>query len=204
MRVLIVSEGKHEIGSLGQVSALEILVSRLLGRKPEFERRKVSDPEVHAHRQPGIHDGYEKRALAWMRFAERMGYCAIVLLVDEDEQKHRRLELDKAQDNAKIEVRRALGIAVRTFDAWFLADEKALSTVLCRIIPCQRNPEKFSEPKEQCRKLLDGSPAVELSTAEFYAQVARHVDLEVLETRCEKGFQTFAYRVRALANSFCT
>jgi hypothetical protein len=198
MRVLIVAEGEHELGGADGESALETLTRRLMRHDAEFERRTVRDHAVRVHLQPGKSDGYEKRALGWVRFAEREGFDALVLVVDQDDDLRRRRQLEKAQEHTAFGVPRALGVAIRTFDARMLADEKALANVLSCRIQRQPDPESIPDPKGICTQLREGSPRASISTAEFYAQVAAETDLQAIEARCPKGFRPFAARLRAL------
>lgn len=64
MKVLVVSEGEHELGAVAGEGALVALARRLLSRHAEFERRTVRDRAVRVHLQPGKSDGYETRAVA--------------------------------------------------------------------------------------------------------------------------------------------
>lgn len=45
---------------------------------------------------------------------------------------------------------RALGMAIRSFDAWMLADDGVLTLVLGKPIDTQPSPEKNRDPKEAC------------------------------------------------------
>lgn len=205
MRVLLVSEGAHELGAWDESglptgpSALETFCRRLLGQEVEFVRKKVSDPEVRTHRMAGKGDGYEKRVLMWMRRAELEGFDALVLVIDQDDPAERRQQqLDRAQDDGRFPIRRALGVAIRTFDAWILADEKALSLALGSPCKRQKEPEGFSEPKAVCRELLEQSSSSCASVSHFYAAVAEHADLGQVAERCRRGFAPFARRMREL------
>jgi hypothetical protein len=194
VKVLIVAEGKHE-----RSGSLKTLVRRLLGRGPQLD---VDD--IHRRLSPlhGIGGfDYCKRALQWIQEAQKRGYDAIVLLLDEDGYSDRIKGIDQSQVRLSktTMLPRALGVAVRTFDAWMLADEQALSVVLNRIVPCQRSPEGIRDPKSACQQLRDGSQDCKLGLAEMYALVAEKTRPDILETRCPTGFKPFAERVRALA-----
>lgn len=190
MKVLLVSEGKHESGG-----SLAALVERLLAGPCEFDWRRMSDNTLHVHQGTGPR--LRKRAAAWIAQAERDGYDAIVLVVDQDGKLERGKQLEDAQGDANLSLPRALGIAIRTFDAWILADETALSMVLQFTVPTQSDPESNPAPKADCAKLLKQSCEV-IGQAEMYAKVAQVARLEVLERRCPKGFAVFALRVRVL------
>ena len=100
MKVLIVSEGEHELGDDSLDGALLTLSSRLLNfnENVSFEREKVSSPKVRQHAQPGRGGRYKKRALGWIRLAEREGYDAIILVIDQDGDEEREQQFDQAQD----------------------------------------------------------------------------------------------------------
>lgn len=150
MRILLVSEGKHE-----QSGALKNLVGRLLAREFECDQEPVKNNAIHAHHGGG--QGYMKKAIRWILEAQRRGYDALVLLIDEDNKAERLREIEQAQAyfGPSTTLPRALGVAVRTFDAWMLADETALTRVLGRPVPRQRDPEAQSQPKAICAQLLD-------------------------------------------------
>lgn len=199
MRILLVSEGGHELGAPEGESALEVLCRRLLDVDAEFVRMTVRDPEVRVHIRAGKADGYERRGLAWLRYAEREGFDALVFVVDHDNDHRRPAQLDLVQESTAFGLPRAYGVAVRTFDAWMLADEQALSQVLRRTIPRQRDPEAIGDPKGICEKLRDDSPGVDDRLRDMYAAISHVMDLKLLSERCSRGFKTFAQRVRALS-----
>jgi hypothetical protein len=155
----------------------------------------VSRKDIHAHHGKG--QGYFKKALRWILEAERRGYDALVLVIDQDNTPERVQEINKAQNDQRVTLRRALGVAIRTFDAWMLADEQALSRVLGYTISPQRSPEDVSDAKDVCAQLL-GKSLMAMLQSEFYASVAREADVNMLERQCSKGFGPFAQRVRSL------
>ena len=191
MKVLLVSEGKHELAG-----ALETLVRRLFSpREIEIDHDKVSIADVHAYHGKG--QGYTKRAIRWLLDARKRGYDAIVLVIDEDGQTERVREIAEAQKHEGFEFQRAFGVAIRTFDAWMLADEQALTAVLGCQIQCQPAPESEKDPKQACKDLRDAGEA-DISQTEMYVRIAERVNLLLLEQRCPRGFAPFADRVRRL------
>ncbi|HVA48284.1 MAG TPA: DUF4276 family protein [Pirellulales bacterium] len=174
---------------------METLVRRLSSLKLEVDHDRVSRGDIHAHHGKG--QGFFKRALRWMLEARKRGYEALVLVVDEDGQAERVKEMTAAQESSLIAFRRALGIAVRTFDAWMLADEKALSSILGGEIERQPSPEGIHNPKQVCMKLRDECKA-DLAQSEMYAKLAEAIELPILEQRCARGFAPFAHRVKTL------
>jgi hypothetical protein len=190
MRVLLVAEGASELSG-----ALEALVRRLGLADAEINTDRVSNNKIHAHHGSGR--GFLKRALRWMLHAQDTGHDALVFLIDEDGHSERQQEIADANDRTEAYIRRALGVAIKTFDAWMLADEKALSQVLCTHISRQRAPEAASHPKETCSQLFIDS-GQSISASELYAEIAKVIDLEVLSERCPRGFGLFAGRVQNL------
>lgn len=197
MKILVISEGKHELGDAEHEGALVVLVRRTLSKPAEFVTERISAPKVRVHWRRGEGQGFVKRSLAWIRFAERSGFDALVLVIDQDGYAEREREIAVAQADARLALPRALGVAIRTFDAWMLADEHALSRCLGHEISRQKDPEGVRDPKHTCRQLLDagGNP---ISQAEFYTAAASALDLNVLADRCPRGFASFAAHVRRL------
>jgi hypothetical protein len=188
MRVLIVGEGNSE-----SQGALEAFVQRLAGPL-ECDCAKVNQNIGAVH---GKGKAYEKRAIRWLYEAVKRGYDALVLLIDQDNCPERNQQLADAQEYQTVSLRRAFGVAIRTFDAWMLADEQALTHVLGYTIQRQPDPETLTDPKSICTALLHDC-ALEISANEMYARVARSAAIEIIEDRCPKGFGTFAGRVRAI------
>ena len=92
MRILVVSEGEHELGDNSLDGALVKLSSRLLNlnENVSFEKERVSSSRVRQHTQPGRGGRYKKRALGWIRLAEREDYDAIILVIDQDGDEERK------------------------------------------------------------------------------------------------------------------
>lgn len=198
MRVLLVSEGRHELGDGSEPGALELLVRRLLKRDLHVECDRFASGALHA-----VHGGktkkYFKRALAWMKHAGREGFDAVIVVIDDDDEPRRRQQFDDAQESSFCAIRRALGVAVREFDAWILADERSLSGVLGMPVEPQDDVERLSDPKQVCRGLLDRSERKGgITPTKMYAQVAQEANLDTLIKRCPTGFAPFERRVRAL------
>ena len=200
MKVLIVSEGASELGTAEHAGALSVLVSRLRnGDEFEFKSITVRHPDlvrVHVKGEGGMF----KKAVSCLRYAEKHGFEAMVFVVDQDSEKyrHRRLEISKAQESSMFAgVRRAMGVAVLTFDAWILACEVGLSRAVGRTVGTQRDPETIADAKGHCERLRR-EHGCEMGMAEFYTLVAGHARLEIWEQRCGDGFGVFAERVRAM------
>lgn len=183
MRVLVVSEGEHELGG-----ALNALVQRTAGKQFEFEAKTVRDPDLRSHHGKG--DGFFKKAVRAMIFAEKQNYEGLIFVVDEDNDPDRRRQIAEAQLYIRVAIPRALGIAVKTFDAWMLADEHALRIVLGHIVQRQPDPEAIRDGKSFCRKLCE-THRFEGKLAELYSRIAENAQIAVLEERCPKGFGVF-------------
>jgi len=194
-RVLLVAEGASELGAAPSEhrGALTALVARLLDRELEVECERASSPKVQIHRGHGA--AFTKRALAWIRHAQREGFDALVLLIDHDGDGERQKQLDVAQRDAHFSLPRALGVAIRTFDAWMLADERALSQVLDFPVDKQKSPEDMSDPKATVHALREQG-AESLLLPELYWRISEQLRLELLISNCPKGFGQFAQRVR--------
>lgn len=190
MKVLLVSEGKHELSG-----SLETLVRRLSRHELEIDLTDVHRNDIHTHRGKG--QGFFKRAIRWLLEARKRGYDGIVLVIDEDGQAERVKEIADAQNYASSELRRTFGVAIRTFDAWMLANEQALTAALGCPIQRQPTPEDVKDPKQACKDLRDACEA-DLSQTQMYVRIAELVELSLLEERCPRGFAPFAERVRQL------
>ena len=92
---------------------------------------------------------------------------------------------------------RAMGVAIRMFDAWMLADERALTQILGYRINRQSDPETIRNPKQICAELLIESPT-QISQREMYARISSSIGLDILSDRCPLGFRPFAAYVRKL------
>jgi hypothetical protein len=190
MRVLLVAEGPSEPNG-----ALQSLVCRLRGQNIDFRCELMKDRKVKVHVARGKGGGFTKRALAWLRFAVQEKADALVLLIDEDNKIERHQEIDAAQESGVFALPRAMGVAIRTFDAWMLADEAALARVLGGPINRQKDPESIRDPKAVFNDLAKD---VDVDASQLYARVAETVDLAGLRSRCPNGFGPFAERVEAL------
>jgi hypothetical protein len=188
MRVLVVSEGKHEQGG-----ALENLIRRLGGDAAEFALDRVANSDIRAFHGKG--GGYFKRALRWLLEAEKREVDALILLIDHDGRDERREQIQRAQESSLSRLPRAMGVAVRAFDAWMLADEKALTEVLGSAVSRQPDPETIHDPKGVCANLLARSQN-QMAQSEMYARIARRVAIDLLSSRCPMGFGLFARHVR--------
>ena len=198
--ILIVAEGEHELSGGLSDEALPTFVRRLLGDVSELQTAGKRIRELSGHIHPGRGDRLGCKFIGIMRWAEREGHNAAIILIDHDGDDSRLKSATFAQETTVTLFPRAVGIAVRTFDAWFLADHAALSDVLGTTINMQPNPEDQSNAKSIC-ETLNGGGSEGRRLRDFYAMVAAIADLQILRDRCPVGFSVFADRVRCLKSS---
>lgn len=195
--VLIVAEGEHELAGSHPDAALVTLVRRLLGVDIELQARGKRIRDLKGHLHPGKGDRLGRKFIGIVRRAEREGFGAVVILIDHDGDDSRIKSATLAQEATVTLFPRAIGIAVRTFDAWFLADQSSLSKVLSTNIDRQPDPERIADPKGVCQMLNDRAGGGR-RVRDFYSELAAVADLEILRARCPVGFAIFAERVEAL------
>ena len=135
--------------------------------------------------------------MRWLLEAEKRDFDAMVLLIDEDGQRERTRQIGDAQNSALSRLPRAMGVAIRAFDAWMLADETTLTTVLGCAVTRQADPETIRHPKQVCAALLANSQN-QMTQRKLYASVMAGIDVTILDSRCPSGFRPFANRVRRL------
>lgn len=188
MKVRVYHDGLHEASG-----ALETLLSRLC---PQIATCDFKSSIRLRSRQHGKGAGYVKKAAAAVAEAREEGFDAVVFLIDEDGDPERSQQMSAAQEGYSGDAvfPRAFGVAIRSFDAWMVADEAAMAKALARTIDCQKSPEELKSPKEVARSIV----AESMSLREFYAEVSRWVRIDHLEDRCPAGFAPFAQRVRSL------
>ena len=195
MRVLVISEGRHELGLASDEngSSLRTFVCRIAEQNLSCDLRKISEPAFRSTHGKG--PGFVKKAVRCLHRAREWGYDALIVLIDEDGDIDRHRQFSQAQEHILEPLPRAFGVAVRTYDAWFLADEKALSAVMGDTIGRQPDPEDIADPKQRLKGLLrdrDQSTAL----TDLYEEIAKIASIEVIEQRCPKGFGVFAARIR--------
>ena len=194
MRVLVVSEGDHDIGKRGLEGALPLLVKRILPSVTSTDVRKTRD---HTRRFHGKGNKWLKLVWVWLIEAQDGGFDALVFVVDQDRDRSRKAHLDQAQDDETYAMPRAIGLAIETFDAWMLADETALSQVLDRTIQKQASPESMRYPKKHSEQF---AREASLGASELYAQIAETSRIEQLVRECPRGFGVFHARLKRLAS----
>ena len=198
--VLIVAEGEHELSGGTADAALPILVKRLLGEGVDLRPTSKRIRELSGHMHSGRGNPLGRKFIGIMREAERQGYDGVVIVIDQDDDPSRHQSATFAQETTFTRLPRAIGIAVKSFDAWFLADHSALSQVLGTTIQMQSDPERHSDPKTACQNLTSLA-AKDLRLRDLYSFVAAVADLNLIQKRCPAGFAVFSDRVAALRDS---
>lgn len=194
MKVLLVYEGIHEGGG-----ALKALVESILERKIETEEERASGhPRLI---QKGKGGKLFKKAIAWVREAQKRRVDGVVFLTDYDKANvgpDRVSQLTEAQLNQEFapSIRRAFGVPVKSFDAWMIADEAAMTQVLVTPVNRTPAPETISDPKNAAREIV----GERMSLRDFYRDVAACVRLEELKSRCPVGFGPFYERLKSWVN----
>ena len=125
MRILVISEGKHELNHVDgdNVSgALLHLIRRVLNPiPPESLHLEPCDirsigPTTKKDWGTGGPD-YKKKAMSCIRIAQNKKFDALVLVVDQDKVHERHEGLDAAQADTRLSLPRAIGLAIKSFDA---------------------------------------------------------------------------------------
>ncbi|MFQ5859136.1 MAG: DUF4276 family protein [Anaerolineae bacterium] len=87
----------------------------------------------------------------------------------------------------------ALGVAVRSIEAWLLADEQAIRAALIddtygdQAVPRQPAPETLPDPKTHLNNLIsDLTDGIEPGVDPFAEAIAEHIDLQALRDRCPR------------------
>lgn len=207
LRILVLGDGPNELdrewGELtasGRLPPLPQLIHRLLGEPGglRYEARLFRRVE-HAR---GKGHAPEKKTKAAIFMAKQMGYHALAIVRDKDRQDLAvkltpiaKLRGQMAGDLSNPPC--AVGCAIETFDAWMIADGKAIGKAggdAGRSHPAPENlkgeENTGKHPKDRAREVF--APG---SLTAAYAVVAQHVDLDLLEKLCPQGFAPFAEEV---------
>lgn len=206
-RILVLGDGPNELAKEWEtllatdLPALPILVKRLLGDPDDVQYDlRLFRRVVHS---PGRGHAPEKKAESVIRYAKQNRFDAIVILFDRDRsstvKKIKPLQDRRDSIAASVYVPCAIGCAVEAFDAWMIADGKAVDAAGGDASRTHPDPEKLDgeeatghHPKDRAIELFGSRNALTAA----YAKVAAVVDIPLLERCCEKGFKPFANEVR--------
>ncbi len=195
--VLIVAEGEHELMTGESDAALPRLVQRLVQSDVELQSTSRRIREFTGRVHLGRGDRLGRKFIGIIRQAEREGFDSVVVLIDQDSDKTRHQSAAFAQNTTITSIPRAIGIAVRTFDAWFLADHIAMAKSCGATVDPQPDPETHRDPKSACESFVNEA-AAPIRLRDLYSAIAEHIDVNLLRKRCPKGFAVFAERVESL------
>ena len=206
-RIAVYGDGRHELGrDLGRelspdsLPALPEFVHRLL-RSPSHltytPKSFAAVPPVHARGHK-----YARKAQQAIRQAGRLQFAAAAILIDRDRQPDakRILPLREGRDAMSYSgfPPCAVGMAVEAFDAWMIADSKAVQAAGGDSAMTHPSPESLEgkegtgkHPKDVAAEVFGSKKAL----GGKYAVVAAKVDLSRLEEACPKGFRPFAAEV---------
>jgi len=188
--------------------AVPLLVARILG---------IGESEIQCSFPPLLRPGAGailKRAAKVLKECARpdSGNCqGAVILVDADGKGRQRLRTlrqrvgEVEQAGVAIAFCTAVGVAVEKFEAWLLADEKALSRVLEVPNPpgASASPEtlkgKGGAPEDAKRVFAERVAQAgkrDVPPDELASRIVAQMDLDVVEKRCPKGFGPFRREVK--------
>jgi len=208
VRVLLVSEGRHELGDCGEgyvpaeaLPPLAILVHRMIGRAGTVRfccRRGKSIRNVHRGR---MSSGWGKKVYSAMwrgaNGPEGRTFDAVVVVVDRDGPKNaqRLAQMQQGRDvYGDSSIPCALGVAVEAFDAWMIADAHGISAGGGDATKADANVETIRLPKGAADAIFGTHGGTGLGPK--YAIVAQEADIANLEQLCPQGFKPFADEVR--------
>jgi len=218
--VLVLGGGPHEIGprdnwnvslSSPSLPALPLLVHRVIGDPGEagYVCRRFG-PEARVHGQgmrQAIRDYASRRdamnVLGAVLKAGMDGQAGVVVLIDRDRRRDddtiRPLQAGRDAAAQFSDIPCAVGQAVEAFDAWMIADGKAVAEAGGNASRSHPAPENLNgeegtgnHPKERAAEIFGGSEGLGAKCA----QIASTVNIEFLKKSCPVGFAPFAAEVK--------
>ena len=200
-RILVVAEGEHELADFSENGSLIILLRRILENvsfRAECRPIKSFTRRIHVRDERRAQgDRHARKLIAILDEAKKGRFDAVCILFDRDGDKSREVAATTAQETSYVALPRAVGVAVESYDAWYLADELALATELKGNVDRQSDPEDERSPKENVRRLLEAHN-YSASQREFYSAIAASINLQLLINRCPAGFGVFHDRVKSI------
>ena len=208
LRVLLVSEGRHELADCPEgyvpdeaLPPLAILVRRLTGKDGKIRfccRRGKSIRNVHRGK---MSSGWGKKVYSAVWCAangtDGQTFDAVVVVVDRDGPRNAERLAEMQQGRHLYGDSRfpcALGVAVEAFDAWMIADGQGIAATGGEAAKANARPEDIRHPKEVADAIFGTSGGSGLGPK--YTIVAQNADLANLAQACPKGFAPFAEEVR--------
>ena len=207
-RILVLGDGEYDLGPvLGEalsprgLFALPRLVHRLLSSPTDMAYVCGRFPDV-----PPVHGRgakYARKVRSAIRRARQRQCDVVAIAIDRDRRANATTIVPLREGRDAMAHAGfppcAVGMAVEAFDAWMIADGKALKAAGGDPTKGHPNPEKLNgkegtsrHPKDLATEAFGGKAGL----ARNYAAVAKHVDLALLEKACPEGFAPFAAEVR--------
>ena len=197
MKLLVFGEGPNDVGKPEgppEWGTLQRLISLVL-KKSEITFERMQIIHLGPRRSKG---GFQEKVKLAFREAELRESDAIVYVVDQDGDAKREEKLKKAWKQQTITIPSAVGVAIKTIEAWLLADETAIAKAFLSETPSTtKDPEKLSDPKQILQSRLNEID-VWANYSEMYAKLADHVRIETLRKRCPNGFAPFEAELLSL------
>ena len=208
LRVLLVSEGRHELADCLEgyvpdeaLPPLAILVRRMTGMVGTVRfccRRGKSIRNVHRGKMSSAW-GKKVYSAVWCAANGTEGetFDAVVVVVDRDGPKNAERLAEMQQGRNLYGDSRfpcVLGVAVEAFDAWMIADAQGIAAAGGDVTKAYANPENTTRPKDAADGIFGTHGGTGLGPK--YAIVAQNANLANLEKVCPKGFAPFADEVR--------
>lgn len=214
MKLLFVGEGPHDIGSpdFPQPPRKATGVLFILARKicPAIDTGSLAyfwqELEILNREKKGSIDA--ARVAKAIVLAAHHGCAGTVFVLDED--KHPLKELEKGVERGLAVVGlhpTAVGVAVKTIEAWMLGTPSALAAVLRKTVaevtqeykphaveemhPNSGKPEKRS--KDLLAKIAKSGHRND--DTPFREEIAENADIDELKRHCKEGFKPFAERL---------
>lgn len=216
VRLMVVGEGPHELGdpetweSDGEAggAALPVLVHRVLREPAEvcYHKKKLSakgsrNEQKRAKHRHGRGTKASGRVKIWIDRALRAGCHGVIILWDHDGDDvtdrlgQMRIGRDEmANDSFAAYPACAVGVAVKSFDAWMIADGAAVGQAEGDSANSHPSPESLGSAHATKTRAMDIFGDEE-GLRVRYACVAEHTDLDTLAACCPEGFAPFKQEI---------
>jgi len=218
MKVLFVGEGRHDLGASDfplQFRTAQGVVPKLCQKiSNTISSDSIALSWKDIPRFNSSKKGFKHKLKAAALIAKHNGCEGLIAVVDQDNDHARLSELqagkqesiDSSENNFKI----AVGVAVKSIEAWTLGDEVALARALgsnvsaVRQVVAQSEVEKYHEnsgktenrPKGKLNKLCQASCREDC--LEFRLEVAEATCVTRLGVSCPQGFEPFKREVESV------
>lgn len=228
MRVLLVGEGKHDVGAAGADTQAPPDQRKMGGVVGTLVRKQcpaiAADSPARLWREiprygrgwPGKPHGYAGKVAAAIILAERtLRTDGIICVLDRDGEDQRAGEMEQGRQRGQEQVRPGFrvvcGLAVESIEAWTLGAKSALAEelglpvgALAKLYPPGVGIEELSEKSQKSERrpkaLLEklASRANRRDGSELREAVAERSDFAELAKNCPSGFAGFATALRAV------